>query len=192
MRKALELAKSELEAQVQARTASLRDTNERLQLQIEERQDVEEQLRQSRKMDAIGRLAGGMAHDMNNVLAAILAYAELLLEDMDPNDKVREDIAAIADSALRGSDLTSQLLAFARRKPLVATEMSLHAIVGDTQRLLERTLQKRVEVRIELNAERHWLAGDPSQLSNAIMNLCLNAVDAMGASGKLVLRTEDS
>ncbi len=151
----------------------------------------EEQLHQSQKMDAIGQLAGGVAHDFNNMLAGILGSAELLAENLPEGDPRHGLVRTIIKASGRAADLTSKLLAFSRKGKLVSTALDLHRIVQDTLALLERSIDKRIQIRQELKARSPQVVGDPSQLENALLNLCINARDAMPEGGVLTVETED-
>ncbi|WP_005032439.1 ATP-binding protein [Holophaga foetida] len=151
----------------------------------------EEQLRQSQKMDAIGQLAGGVAHDFNNMLAGILGSAELLAEELPEDAPHRALVKTIIQASERAAELTSKLLAFSRKGKLVSTALDLHRIIQDTLGLLSRSVDKRIEIRQALNARNPQVVGDPSQLENALLNLCINARDAMPEGGVLTVETED-
>jgi len=151
----------------------------------------EEQLQQSQKMDAIGQLAGGVAHDFNNMLAGILGSAELLAEEIPGDAPHRKLVETIIKASERAAELTSKLLAFSRKGKLVSTALDLHRIVQDTMALLERSVDKRIEIRQSLRARNPQVVGDPSQLENALLNLCINARDAMPDGGTLMVETED-
>ncbi|MBR1172154.1 ATP-binding protein [Bradyrhizobium liaoningense] len=151
--------------------------------------EIEERLRQSQKMDAIGQLTGGVAHDFNNVLTVITGTIEIIQEGLAD----KPDLAAIAqlidDAAARGAEITSQLLTFARRQPLEPREIDINALVAETAKLLKPMLGEQIEIEARL-ADEAWSAMvDPSQLSSAIVNLAVNARDAMPGGGKLTLET---
>ena len=152
---------------------------------IESRKRLEEELRQSQKLDAVGRLAGGVAHDFNNLLTGIIGYADLLRHSPDATPQLRQDADAILTAARRGADLTRNLLAFARRSTTRAEPVDLHGVVLEVVELLERTFDRRIELRLALDARASVLLGDHSQLANAVLNLALNARDAMPRGGRL-------
>ena len=156
---------------------------------IETRKRLEEELRQSQKLDAVGRLAGGVAHDFNNLLTGIIGYADLLRHSPEATPQLRQDADSILLAARRGADLTRNLLAFARRSPTRAEPVDLHAILREVAELLERTLDRRIELRLALDARSSVLLGDHSQLANAVLNLALNARDAMPHGGRLAFAT---
>ncbi|MDB5103807.1 MAG: multi-sensor hybrid histidine kinase [Fibrobacteres bacterium] len=158
-------------------------------LDMTDRKRNEEQLRQQDKMVAIGRLAGGIAHDFNNQLAAILGYAELLGAKTEDEESKRF-IETIVQAAKRSRDLTRSLLAFSRQGQYRKTPIDLHGLIRETVEMLGRSLDKRIEVRTRLEADPATLIGDPSQIQNALLNLALNARDAMPEGGVLEFATE--
>lgn len=154
---------------------------------VTERRRIEERLRDAERLNAIGALAGGVAHDLNNQLTPVLTLCELLLAGSGDAD--RELLEGIHTSARRSVDLTQQLLAFARKGKHLAVPVDLHALVGEVIGLVERTVDRRIQVVQELGAPRSWVRGDPSQLQSAILNLAINARDAMPEGGTLTVRT---
>ena len=157
---------------------------------ITERRMIERRLRQSEKMEAIGQLAGGIAHDFNNQLAGIVGYAELLRNALADRPALAGYAEAILRAADRSSDLTRQLLAFSRRGKYLSAPVDLHQILGEVVLMLERSIDKRIVIKSRLLAECAVVKGDPSQLENALLNLAINARDAMPDGGLLVLSTE--
>ena len=156
---------------------------------ITERRLLEEQLRQSQKMEAIGRLAGGIAHDLNNALTAIGGYAELALGLFDNEHPARPDVQEIRRAAERAGSVTRQLLAFSRKKLLEPRVFSLNDTVMAIERLLSRLLGADVVVRHQLGSAVPPVLGDPGQVEQALINLALNARDAMPDGGRLTLET---
>jgi PAS domain S-box-containing protein len=156
---------------------------------ITERKRLEEQFLQSQKMEAIGRLAGGVAHDFNNVLTAILGYAELGLLELGEQDPLREHLTEIQKGADRAAGLTHQLLAFSRRQVLAPRVFDLNEIVADIQKMLLRLVGEDVDLATELSSEPGRVKADPGQLQQVIANLVINARDAMPTGGKLTLET---
>ena len=151
--------------------------------------EAEERLRQSQKMDAIGQLTGGVAHDFNNVLTVISGTIDILREGMADRPQLVAVAQLIEDAATRGAEITSQLLTFARRQPLEPREIDVNGMVNDTAKLLKPTLGEHIEIERVL-ANNAWSAlADPSQLSAAIINLAINARDAMPGGGKLTFKT---
>ncbi len=152
---------------------------------------LEQQLQQARRMDAIGQLAGGIAHDFNNLLQSILANASFILTDVDIDGPSREHAQEILDAAERGAALTSQLLTFARRQPTQMRPVSLNEIASRLMTMLRRLIREDIEIDL---IEGHALAlvsADPGQLEQVIVNLCVNARDAMPQGGRLTIETEN-
>jgi two-component system cell cycle sensor histidine kinase/response regulator CckA len=159
---------------------------------ITERRQLERQLLHSQKMEAVGTLAGGVAHDMNNVLAGILSYASLLAADMGESDSQLSDVKEIIGLCGRGRDLARNLLGYARKGQYRSVSIAAQDLVGDVRAILERTIPKRIDIQVELpDHELLHVMGDPGQLSNALMNVCLNAVDALQDRGELVISVRD-
>ena len=175
---ALDLACSQLRAKEVAEA-------EREAAQIETAR-YQDQLLQAQKMDAIGTLAGGMAHDMNNALAGILGVAECLREAA-PTEEVRADAEQIVQAAERAADLTRNLLTFSRRGRYRSERLDARALIGSVVTLLRRTLPKGITVQTSFAPELAAFDGDPSLLSHALVNLCINASDAMTGHGVLEL-----
>ncbi|MDY7041237.1 MAG: ATP-binding protein, partial [Chloroflexota bacterium] len=153
--------------------------------------DNEEQLRQSQKMEAIGRLAGGVAHDFNNLLTAVTGYSWLLLKGLDDDDPMRKDIEEIKKAARRGSSLTRQLLAFSRRQVLQPTVLDLNSVVSDMEKMLRRIIGEDIDLSTMLDLELGRTKADPGQIEQVIMNLAVNARDAMPQGGKIIIKTEN-
>jgi PAS domain S-box-containing protein len=151
--------------------------------------ETEERLRQAQKMDAIGQLTGGVAHDFNNVLTVITGTIEIIQEGLADKPQYAAIAQLIDDAAARGAEITSQLLTFARRQPLEPREIDVNTLVVETAKLLRPMLGEQIEIETRL-ADEAWSAmADPSQLSSAIVNLAVNARDAMPGGGKLTLET---
>ncbi|MDD3118480.1 MAG: ATP-binding protein, partial [Victivallales bacterium] len=158
---------------------------------ISEQVMIEEQLRQSQKMDSIGQLAGGIAHDFNNMLTGIMGAADVLSRKLGDNRKLQQYADIIVTAAQKASRLTRKLLDFSHKGKMVSTRVDLHDIIRDTILLLERSIDRRIEIRQHLAAERTAVNGDPVQLQNALINLCINSRDAMPEGGTLSLATEN-
>ena len=156
---------------------------------ITDRRQLEDQLRQSQKMEAIGRLAGGIAHDLNNALTAIAGYAELALGEVTPGHAARADVEEIRKAAERAGSVTRQLLAFSRKQLLEPRLFNLNDTVANIARLLTRLLGHDVHVETRLAAALPEVLGDPGQVEQAIINLAVNARDAMPSGGRLTLTT---
>ena len=157
---------------------------------VTERQRLEEQLRQAQKMESIGRLAGGIAHDFNNLLTAISGYAELMLMDFDADEvPTRDSAEQIARAAGRAASLTGQLLAFSRKQVLRPQLIDLNEVAGGMATMLARMLGEDVVLSTEFDPELGPTLADPTQVEQVILNLALNARDAMPEGGSLVIRT---
>jgi PAS domain S-box-containing protein len=156
---------------------------------LTEQHETEERLRHSQKMDAIGQLTGGVAHDFNNVLTVIAGTIEILQEGMADRSELVAIAQLIDDAATRGAEITSQLLTFARRQPLEPREIDVNGMVTDTAKLLKPILGEHIDVELLLAVNAWSALADPSQLSAAIVNLAVNARDAMPGGGKLTLET---
>jgi PAS domain S-box-containing protein len=156
---------------------------------VTERKALEEQLRQSQRMDAIGRLAGGIAHDFNNLLTVILGYGDILLGQFEKSDSRYHEVAEVKKAASRAADLTQQLLAFSRRQVLAPKVLDLNRVVTEMEKMLRRLLLENIELVTDVAASVAPIKADPGQIEQVIMNLVVNARDAMPAGGRLVLRT---
>jgi PAS domain S-box-containing protein len=166
----------------------LRDVSERKHTE-KERLKLIEELRQAEKMRAIGQLAGGIAHDVNNQLVAILGFADIIFQNEALPEEIRECARNIHLAAEQSADLTNKLLTFARRGKSQSVPVDLHSILNQVIVVLQRSIDKRISIRQSLQAGRHAVQGDPSQLSNAFLNLGLNARDAMPQGGEIVFST---
>lgn len=158
---------------------------------IEDKKLLEEQLHQSQKMEAVGQLAGGIAHDFNNILAAILGYSELALDDVSEDHPVYEYVCEIAKAGNRARDLTRQLLTFARKQELMLQPLNLNRVVLGIEKMLRRTLRENVDIKVKLSPGIGAIQGDPGQIEQVILNLAVNAQDAMPEGGILVIETAD-
>ncbi|MGE0453272.1 MAG: PAS domain S-box protein [Vicinamibacteria bacterium] len=167
---------------------TIRDVTE-LKRSEAERRALEAQLRQAQKMEAIGRLAGGVAHDFNNMLGVILGYADIALRKVPTVDPVHKSLRAIRDAAERSADLTRQLLAFSRRQTIAPRVLDLNAQLKGMERLLHRIIGEDVELRFVLAAEPWPVLMDPSQVDQILANLAVNARDAMPDGGTLTVET---
>jgi two-component system, cell cycle sensor histidine kinase and response regulator CckA len=156
---------------------------------LSERQHLEAQLRQAQKMEAVGRLAGGVAHDFNNLLTVIAGYSDLLLSDLDPDNLLHWHAAAINNAAARATALTRQLLAFSRREVLQPRVLDLNAVVTDTGKMFRRLIGEDIALVTTLDPALGRVNADPGQLEQVILNLVVNARDAMPQGGRLTLET---
>ncbi|HSF66084.1 MAG TPA: PAS domain S-box protein [Nitrospiraceae bacterium] len=154
--------------------------------------ETEAQLRQAQKMEAVGRLAGGMAHDFNNLLTVIRGYSELLLGRLGPADPTRKDIEEVKKAADRASGLTRQLLAFSRRQFVSAKVLDLNALIANMDGMLRRLIgEDIVELSADLDVSTGCIKADPGQVEQVIMNLVVNAKDAMPKGGRLTIETRN-
>jgi PAS domain S-box-containing protein len=167
-----------------------KDVRLEIGIDITDRKRLETQLRQSQKMEAVGRLAGGVAHDFNNLLTAILGYSELLALNPGLDDASRDYAREIRESAERAGSLTQQLLAFGRRQLLRVETLDLNAQIVCLEGMLKRLIGERVELVSELPAESMQVRADSGQIEQVIVNLVVNARDAMPAGGKILLTTK--
>jgi two-component system cell cycle sensor histidine kinase/response regulator CckA len=156
---------------------------------VTERRLLEEQVQQSQKMEAVGRLAGGVAHDFNNILTAIGGYSDLLLADMAPDDTRRQDVEEIHRAAQRAAALTHQLLAFSRRQVMQPKVVDLNALVADIEKMLRRLIGEDILFATVLHPRAGNVRADPGQLEQVIVNLAVNARDAMPHGGRLTIET---
>lgn len=157
---------------------------------LTETRRMQEQLHHIEKMDAIGQLAGGIAHDFNNQLVGILGFAELLSRRLEAPE-LKRFAEGIVTAARRSADLTQSLLAFSRRGKRRSEQVDVHALIGEVVMLLVHTIDKRIVVKPDFRASSPTVQGDPAQLQNALLNLALNARDAMVGGGELTLSTDD-
>jgi len=160
-------------------------------LDITEHKRLEEQLRQALKMEALGRLAGGVAHDFNNLLAAITGNAALAIAEMAESDPHKEALSTIEKAAWRAAELVRQLLSFSRQSALRRRTVQINDCVTETMTLLARAIDPRIKVEVHTSADLWLVQGEPSQINQVLMNLCLNARDAMPEGGKLVISTQN-
>jgi signal transduction histidine kinase/ligand-binding sensor domain-containing protein/CheY-like chemotaxis protein len=158
---------------------------------VADRKRAEEELRQSQKMEAVGRLAGGVAHDFNNLLTVIKGNAELGLADIDSKEAVKEELEEIERAAERASSLTRQLLAFSRKQILKPRTLSLNEMVTDISRMLRRTVGEDIDLKLVLDPELGTVRADPGQLEQVLLNLVVNARDAMPRGGELRIETRN-
>ncbi|MGC3982817.1 MAG: response regulator [Steroidobacteraceae bacterium] len=179
-----------LEQRVQQRTRELADTNKQLLLEIKEREHAEEALRQSQKMEALGQLTGGITHDFNNLLTVIYGGLETIQRKLEVSDpKVIRAIDNSMAAARRAASFTERLLAFARRQPLQSAPTDPNHLVEQTSEILRRTLGDRVELSLQPADAVWWIDVDGNQLENCLLNLAVNARDAMLGQGRLTIAT---
>jgi len=159
---------------------------------ITERKQLEVQLRQAQKMEAIGRLAGGVAHDFNNVLTAIFGYVDILREELPADSTAQRDLAEVRKASERAASLTKQLLAFSRQQVLEPMVLEPTALIEDFENMLHRLIGEDVELGLSLARDTGNVLADPGQLQQVLMNLAVNARDAMPTGGKLILETANA
>ncbi len=162
-----------------------------LSIDITEEQRLEAQFRHAQKMEAVGRLAGSVAHDFNNVLSVILSLTSMVLSDLKGVDPLRQDIETIKKAGERGADLTRQLLAFSRQQTVAPRTVDVNEIVLDSEHMLRRLLREDVELVTHCARPLSKVLVDPGQIDQVLLNLSINARDAMPEGGKLMIETQD-
>jgi PAS domain S-box-containing protein len=166
----------------------LRDITERKQAEQAQKK-LQEQLNQAQKMESIGRLAGGVAHDFNNMLGVILGHTELAMEQVDSSQPLQADLEEIQKAAQRSADLTRQLLAFARKQTIATKILNLNDIIPGMLKMLQRLIGEDVDLSWKSEAELWSVKMDPSQIDQILTNLCVNARDAIAGVGKILIET---
>jgi two-component system, cell cycle sensor histidine kinase and response regulator CckA len=156
---------------------------------LEVEREKEEQLRQAQKMEAIGMLAGGVAHDFNNLLTAITGYAEMSLRRLEPGDVVRRNILEIQRASARATSLTRQLLAFSRKQIMQVKVFDLNVVVSEMEKLLRRLIGEHIELKTILGPDLGYISADPGQIEQVLMNLVVNARDALLDCGEITIET---
>ncbi|HBL22966.1 MAG TPA: hypothetical protein DDZ40_02495 [Deltaproteobacteria bacterium] len=186
MENELRRARDDLERRVEERTFELREAYEALRAETEERARAEAQLRQSHKMEAIGTLAGGIAHDFNNILAGIIGFTEMVLEDVPPESPIRRNLEHVLKGGLRGRDLVKQILSFTRQSEQERKPVALGQLIGETLKLIRPVVPSTIDIRKNIAAVQDTVMADPVQIEQVLMNLCTNAAHAMRDTGGLL------
>ncbi|MBD3646448.1 MAG: response regulator, partial [Pseudomonadales bacterium] len=150
---------------------------------------LEHELRQSQKMQSIGRLAGGIAHDFNNMLSVILGNPELALENLDSKDSIYQELVSVQQAGLRAADLTRQLLGFARKQTIEPRMLDVNEVIGGMTRMLQRLIGENIELNWIPGADLPRIHMDPSQIDQILVNLVVNARDAIDKSGSITIET---
>lgn len=190
-RRRIALHAHDLENIVGARTSELTVANESLRKEISDKEKIAEELRQSHKMEALGHLAGGIAHDFNNILTAINGYAAMLLGKRGDDPEVVSKTKYIIDSGQRAARLTSQLLMFSRKQVLQPNPLNLNRIMDDGAELIRRLIGENIRLVLNRNSGLDYVLADPIQMEQIIMNLSINARDAMPHGGTLIFETSN-
>ncbi|NOZ05197.1 MAG: response regulator [Chloroflexi bacterium] len=166
--------------------------NEQLTREVIAREQVEKQLLHAQKMEAVGRLAGGIAHDFNNLLVPIIGYADLSLADLDPDSKLHTNLVLVRKAAGRATNLTRQILAFSRQQVLKTEVLDLNELIDEFQKMFHRLIGENIEIRTFLAPSPCWVQADKGQIEQVLMNLVINARDAMPAGGELIIETANT
>lgn len=162
-----------------------------VQTDVTSRRNLEQQLRQSQKMEAVGQLAAGIAHDFNNLLSIILSYSVYVSDELDPKSPLREELDQVRRAGERAADLVRQLLAFSRRQVLQPRTLELAELVQGTEKMLRRLLGVEVDLVLVVSSSSGSIKADPTQVEQIIMNLAVNARDAMPGGGKLLIEVSN-
>ncbi len=169
----------------------LETANEQLTQEMSERKLLQEQLNQSQKMEAVGQLAGGIAHDFNNLLTPILSYAQLVNDKLVESDPLRSHLSEITRAAERAASLTRQLLLFSRRQVVQPAIIDLNRLIDDTEKLLRRLIGENIELDTSFGRDLWVIEADPGQIEQVVMNLTVNARDAMPGGGRITIETSN-
>lgn len=186
---ALRLARDELELRVQERTAELEQANHALRTEVEDRHQAEQALYQAQKMEAVGQLTGGVAHDFNNLLTVVMGNLQILANQLRSDPLANELIQSALKAARRGADLNRTLLAFSRKQRLAPAPVNFNEMIGGMAGMLRRTLGEQVIISLKLAETVPTALADPAQLETALLNLAVNARDAMPQGGTLTIET---
>jgi predicted ATPase/signal transduction histidine kinase/tRNA A-37 threonylcarbamoyl transferase component Bud32/ActR/RegA family two-component response regulator len=186
---AISIENARLYANLEMQTDQVKAANLSLQHEVAERKRLESELLQAQKIESIGRLAGGIAHDFNNLLTAILGYTSLILDELDDTAPIRQEVQAIERAGERAASLTHQLLAFSRQQVLQPQVLELNTLVADLSVMLRRLIGEDIALITLLGSDVGLVQADPSQLEQVVLNLALNARDAMPDGGTLRIET---
>ena len=159
-------------------------------MDVTDHRNLEAQLLQSQKMEAIGKLAGGIAHDFNNLLTPILGYSEMLRSDLAAAGIAVEQVELITQAALKARDLTRQLLSFGRKQPLDMRIVDMNELVASFATILRRTIRESIEIRLECSDSAACVRADRTQIEQVLMNLVVNAQDAIADTGVVTIEIE--
>ncbi len=184
-----------LQVRVRGRHSRATDGDLRLEMYVEDitqRSELEQQLRQAQKMEAVGNLAGGVAHDFNNLLMIISSYTQMLEDELEPDDRLRHNTQQVLKAVERSGALIQQLLAFSRKQILSPRILDLNTVVEDTAKMIRRLIGEDIELVISLERPLWVVKADPDQIGQVLLNLCVNARDAMPSGGKLMIATHNS
>ncbi len=177
--------------EIERRTTELYQSNKDLQKEVKERKELEAQLLQSQKMEAIGRLAGGIAHDFNNNLTVILGYCDLLSQNTSPENPMNKEIKEIEKAGKRSADLTQQLLAFSRHQIILPQLLNVNNLILSMEKMLSRLIGEHIELVTHIEEKTDQVKIDPAQFEHILVNLAINARDAMPSGGKLIIKTKN-
>ena len=186
MEQDLRASRDELEVRVESRTAELRQANESLQREAEDRALLEAQLRQAHKMEALGTLTGGIAHDFNNILAAIIGFAEIARDGIGRNARAYVPLGKVIEAGIRGRELVKRMLTFSRQAEQEKRPLSLSSIVKETVKLLRPSIPATISFNVIVGSESGYILADPVQVQQVVMNLCANAAYAMREKGGIL------
>ena len=185
----ISLSKIEIDGGEMA-TAAIRDISERAESEREKA--LQQQLDRARRLESVGQLAGGIAHDFNNILGVIMNYAEFVADELDDDSQAHQDVEEIRRAAERAAALTRQLLIFSRREVVRPEVLDLNELIAELERLLRRALGERVELGVNFSDELWAVEADPGQIEQVLVNLAVNARDAMPDGGRLIIEAENA
>jgi len=176
---------------LESRILELEEQVQTLESELSDCQELEEQLAQAQKMEALASLSGGIAHDFNNILHCILGYTEMALLEKSGDNPDYEILKQIQSIVMKGRDLAQQLLVFGRKMHRQPVLMNINAVVLEVERMLRRTMPRMIEIDRRLDDNLYYINADTGQCEQIVMNLCLNAMDALPEGGRMVLKTEN-